>query len=708
MPKGNDQAINESEAPKGPAAHEPVPFRQSLSAKIIIGVALLVIILSVLNLTIGAVSSSKVSSRTDVLIEHMASTLDERNTQVTNLVNANLEAEEAKLAATQSLQANEASAKATAETEFLAGERFGISHTVITQIRSAMMLGEADATVSLVETLTEDEQILEIHLWRTSGEEAFTDNKTIDEVNTFLDSEAFERRSPSTPGKIEGERAEALGRAVSEGKSGLELTGTIGEGDEAVPVTYAYYLLQNSEDCQGCHMDPDLPRGVLELAVSREKLIAMQAEAESAIAELKESQDREKATLEEAAASEKRQIAQETAAFSAELAEARTELEGVQSSAQVLQVFANIILLLASVAALVFLLSRMLRAPLTEMTSTMQALADGNNRVKINGTERPDEIGRMATTVRVFRDNAQKVEKLQAEQAEAEARIEAQRREAMNQMADAFEASVGGVVSAVASTSKEMEGSAQSMAEAAETAKGQSNAAADAAQQASNNVQTVAAAAEELSASISEIGRQVETSTQTTQRGVQEAQRADGKVQGLVDAANRIGEVVALITDIADQTNLLALNATIEAARAGEAGKGFAVVASEVKNLANQTARATEEIGTQIDGIQSATGEAVEAIQTIDKVISDIDNITSGIAAAVEQQAAATQEIARNVEQAASGTSEVTGNISGVNQSVEETGQTAEMVLAAAQDLSTQGQKLRQEVERFLAKVRED
>jgi methyl-accepting chemotaxis protein len=350
--------------------------------------------------------------------------------------------------------------------------------------------------------------------------------------------------------------------------------------------------------------------------------------------------------------------------------------------------------------------SRSIVMPIKAMIAAMRKLAGGDNDVDIPAQGRKDEIGEMAETVQVFKDNAIEKVRLEAEQIESEKRAEAEKRATMNQMADEFEASVGGVVRTVSSAATEMQSTAQSMSATAEETSAQSTAVAAAAEQASANVQTVASATEELASSVGEIGRQVAQSSQIAARAVKDATNTDEQIQGLAQAANKIGEVVSLITDIAEQTNLLALNATIEAARAGDAGKGFAVVASEVKNLANQTAKATDEIGAQIGGIQSATKDAVTAIQGISKTIGEIDEIATTIASAVEQQGAATQEIARNVEQAATGTRDVTSNIGSVTQAAAETGAASGQVLQSASGLSEQSELLRGEVDSFVAKVR--
>jgi len=344
--------------------------------------------------------------------------------------------------------------------------------------------------------------------------------------------------------------------------------------------------------------------------------------------------------------------------------------------------------------------------PVRAMTAAMQRLAAGDKSTEIPARERGDEIGAMAKALEVFKESLIEADRLRAEQEAQKVAAEKQRRAMLLELADDFEGHVNGVVEHVSSAATEMNATATTMSAAAEQATRQAGAAAAAAEQASANVQTVASAAEELSSSIAEIGRQVAQSSDIARQAVDQAERTNGIVGGLNQAAQKIGEVVELINNIASQTNLLALNATIEAARAGEMGKGFAVVASEVKSLANQTAKATEEIAGQINGVQGATQEAVDAIQDILKTIGDISRTTTMIASAVEEQQAATGEIARNVEQAAQGTQEVATNITGVNAAVREAGRAAGQVLAESGELSRQSENLRREVGGFIAKVR--
>jgi methyl-accepting chemotaxis protein len=276
----------------------------------------------------------------------------------------------------------------------------------------------------------------------------------------------------------------------------------------------------------------------------------------------------------------------------------------------------------------------------------------------------------------------------------------------LHTLADDLESTVKKVVDAVSQSAAGIGGTAQSMSATAKESNRQTTAVAAASVQATTNVQTVAAAAEELSASISEISRQVAQSAKIAGQAVEDAERTNATVKSLAEAAQKIGDVVKLINDIAGQTNLLALNATIEAARAGDAGKGFAVVASEVKSLANQTAKATEDIAAQIGAIQTATQNSVQAIGGIGKVIGEINGIATTIASAVEEQGAATQEIARNVQQAAAGTQEVSANIEGVKEAAAETGRSADQVLNAAGKLAQHSTTLSAEVDTFLKKIR--
>ncbi len=343
--------------------------------------------------------------------------------------------------------------------------------------------------------------------------------------------------------------------------------------------------------------------------------------------------------------------------------------------------------------------------PIVAMTAVMKRLADGDHQIAVPAHGRGDEVGAMADAVEVFKERGLAAARLAEEQEQAR-RDREQRSARIESLTHDFDRRVSEVLDVVSGACTEMDTTAQSLSATAEQTDRQASAVAAASEEASASVQTVATAAEELSASIAEIGRQIAHATNVSQAATAEAERVDTLVHGLAEGSARIGEVIKLITDIASQTNLLALNATIEAARAGEMGKGFAVVAGEVKNLANQTAKATEDIGTQIGAVQAATGDVVAAIDGIVARIGEIAEVSAAIAAAVEQQAAAAQEIARNVQQAAAGTEEISSTTVGVSQVAGETGEASRQVLSASRALSAEAESLKAVVQDFLAGVR--
>jgi methyl-accepting chemotaxis protein len=361
-------------------------------------------------------------------------------------------------------------------------------------------------------------------------------------------------------------------------------------------------------------------------------------------------------------------------------------------------------LLLAAAAGL--LIARSISRPIHAMTDAMRELANGNLSVDLPMRQRNDEVGQMVQAVAVFKDNAIRVSRLQAEQEESKARSEQEKREAFAVLADHFEASVRGVVESVSSAASDMQMTAQSMSSTVAQSRQQTEIVSAASEHASDNVHSVAVASEELSSSIGEISRQLAQASAVVSKAADGSRQSNARVQSLSSAVEKIGEVVELINTIASQTNLLALNATIESARAGEAGKGFAVVASEVKSLATQTAKATEDIGAQIGSIQRETSAVVADIHDITSTITAIDEISSSIASAVEEQGSATQEIARSVQQAAARTGEVSQNILSVTEGIATTETAAREMLGSAAKLAAQSETLRGEVDRFLASIR--
>ncbi len=415
----------------------------------------------------------------------------------------------------------------------------------------------------------------------------------------------------------------------------------------------------------------------------------------------------------------------------AERRKAQQESFGSARRALLIGALASAVIAIVAAVLLSFGIARRIGS----LTGLMSRLADGDTGIEVTGADRKDEVGEMARAVQVFRDNAVAAERLRAEQrerekrevarrrqaeeeerrrAEAEAAAEAERRckaeeekrRMLASLADDLESAVIRVVGTVSSSAEQLTSTAQKLSANVDQTKSQAGAVTHAAEQASSNVQTVAAASEELSASIQEINRQIMESNSVAGDAVKIAEDTNESVENLALAARKVGDIVDLIQDIAEQTNLLALNATIEASRAGDAGKGFAVVASEVKSLALQTARATDEIAHQIADMQSATKGTVEAIRTISQTIGRINQNSTAISAAVEQQSASTQEISRNAQLAARGTEEVTVNIGGVQEAADESGSVARRILSAAGELSGEAASLREQVEAFIARLR--
>ncbi|MBB5049766.1 methyl-accepting chemotaxis protein [Rhodopseudomonas rhenobacensis] len=395
-----------------------------------------------------------------------------------------------------------------------------------------------------------------------------------------------------------------------------------------------------------------------------------------------------------------------TDAFVASASKEAADLAALTDSAILSVLIAAGIGLLIGLALAMWIGIAGLARPIAQLKTVMEAFARNDLTADVPSKQRRDEVGEMARTVEVFKTNGLEVERLKVGLAATEKLAAEQRKAEMKKLADDFEGAVGEIVETVSSASTELEASASTLTATATRSQELTTMVAAASEEASTNVQSVASATEEMTSSVNEISRQVQESSRIAREAVDQARKTNDRVGELAKAAARIGAVVELINTIAGQTNLLALNATIEAARAGEAGRGFAVVASEVKALAEQTAKATGEIGQQIAGIQAATQESVGAIREIGDTIGKMSEIASTIASAVEQQGAATQEISRNVQQAAQGTQQVSANITDVERGASETGSASAQVLSAAQSLSRDSNQLKAEVAKFMDTVR--
>jgi len=389
-----------------------------------------------------------------------------------------------------------------------------------------------------------------------------------------------------------------------------------------------------------------------------------------------------------------------------ELVKDTTEYEAASASSQRTLIIGTVAILIAA-ALLAFLLGRGMSRPLTAITAVMNRLSSGDTDVAIPGGDRKDELGTMAGAVDVFRRNMMEARHLREEQEAAKKQSELEKNALQRRMADRFEADVKSVVGAVARATEDMQRVAAEITASVSGTSTQAAAAAAASEEASSSINTVAAATEELASSVAEISRQVTHSSDVADAAVGKAAKTNEMVSDLAAAGEKIGDVLRLISAIAGQTNLLALNATIEAARAGEAGKGFAVVASEVKELASQTAKATEEIAGQVAAIQASTEECVTAIGSIGNTIREISTIAATIASAVEEQGAATREIAQSVQQVAAGTSEVAVNVAGASHAADQSRELADTVLSASGELGQHASALFKSVDTFLAGLRD-
>jgi len=676
---------------------------KSLTAKITAVVVALVAIVAVVNIGLVSYFSAVVQSGTRDFAEDVDAIIAEKDGFIASVVNEAVETQVELQEARHDVAIEVAAADALAGRKFIAGKHAGIASAATTMIRGAMMSGEASTAEDIMWQLGDDPDVQDINLWRTNGVRAFSDNETIEEVNDRLGSVLFEPRSSENKEEIPRERRAGLVESLSNPDAATTREGTIvdDEGNET-PVLYSYSLLTNDPECQGCHGFSDAPRGVLEVAVSREALIASEQASAQHLEALEAEQTEELAQVQAEAEAQRADVLAATEAYGRRIESRVGALNGMQSQSTTVQALVNPIAALVVMALIVILLQNLLSRPIRAMTGTMDRLANDDLTVEVPGRRRKDEIGEMAAAVQVFKENGLRLKSLAAEQ-EAEHRRNARRVKAeMFALTNALDAEVRGVIALVSEQADTMLDAALRTAEAVQQTDTRSDAAATASRDAAGSVDAVAAAAEQMASSITEISRQVNASSATAQRAVDQAEATNQRIEGLARAADQIGEVVHMIGDIAKQTNLLALNATIEAARAGEAGKGFAVVANEVKTLANQTAKATEDIASQIGDMQTATREAVEAIQGIAAVISEISETSTAVSAAVEQQTAATGEISQNAQHAARSTQESSDNITEVTNATHVTGEHAQAVEKAAEEVRARVRQMQAALDKLM------
>ena len=677
----------------------------SLNAKIIAAIFALVAFAFIADTLLTRSISQNVYERTEALTGDMRDIVEKKDQQIKSLLSGLLVSRESNQDLTHNLTTKQLKAETDHKAAYLEGTRNGISLSIASLVSSAMMSGDAEAAVDQIDVLLENDQIAAINLWRTDGDLAFRDNKTVRDVNQFVEADAFDLREEETAISIPAERKAVLAKALQKGSNHESLEATLKDEDGTpVSVTYSYFILKNDEGCQGCHDSKEKVRGVLEVAISNQELLALRAKSESLITELEEKLVTERATLISESEAERRKVASQTLHYQAELNAANTSLVDARDQASLMSMGSKLFFFLTTIIVLAFSLNRILSKPLHSLTSIMLRLAKNDLSVDAKECNRADEIGSMSKAIGIFKENALERQKLEQE-SKHHFQTQKERQMRIDALLSDFRSQIQGSLETVSTRADLMHRSASSLNGLSSETSCRARSVNEASNQSAESVQMMAAASTEMTSSIAEIGDQVHRTKDLVSAASSEAKETDAKVAGLAEAAEKIGEVVSLIRAIAEQTNLLALNATIEAARAGEAGRGFSVVASEVKDLAAQTGKATEDIASRIQAIQTSTSGSVEAIRSIATKMEEISQFTNSISTAIEHQNQSTNEISLNIQQAAEGTRDIVTNISEVATSTEETRHAATDVEDAATTVAKVASDMRGVIDDFLKKV---
>ena len=677
----------------------------SLSAKIIAAVFALVALAFVADTLLTQSITRGVYEQTERLTGEMRMIVEEKDNKIQALLKGLLSSREQSQDLNHTLEARNLRVESEQKAAFLEGTRHGISLSVASLVSAAMMAGDAASALDQIDTLLEEDRIAAINLWRTNGQEAFRDNVTIDAVNQFVDAEVFEPRDPEPANIIPENRQAVMQQALAKNSNYESVDDTL-EDDEgnALPVTYSYFLLKNSENCQACHDPAEAVRGIVEVAVPNSELADLRQKSEALVKELDTRLEAERADMVKSSEQQKQDVQDQTERYTTALNQANAELDATREQASMWSVGSKVVFFMLTMGLLGLALRHLLSRPLNRLTDAIQRLARNDLTVEATGLHRKDEIGAMSNAIVVFKDNALERQKLEKESKEHFAAQQA-RQELIDNLLTDFRSKIQSSLETVAARASSMQEAAISLNGISADTSTRAQSVNEASGHSAGNVQMMAAASSEMSSSISEIGNQVNRTNDLVTAASREAQTTDAKVAGLASAAEQIGEVISLIKAIAEQTNMLALNATIEAARAGEAGRGFAVVASEVKNLAAQTSKATEDIEERVQAIQSSTTDSVEAIRSIAAKMSEISEFTTAISAAVHQQNASTSEISRNIQQAAEGTRDIEVNIAEVASSTELTRSSAGEVEAASKTVATVAADMRSIIDDFLERV---